>query len=337
MSNCTFDLRYEASEPPGSRLDAHPIKEPMKTLTLRDFADSFGTGEEDLSAACAALVENGDFRYRDITGVERDELILKVLMRIDADTQTIGAFERREAWNKGWQENLQEYINSGYDRHKLVPKFIRLGQPVRFRQSYIEPHNPGFELAFIEVFRRWFFEKYLREFSCVYEFGCGTGFNLVALAEMFPDKMLFGLDFVPSAVELVTRIGETQGIRLTGRLFDMVTPDYTLEIKSDSAVFTFGAIEQLAGRFDAFLDYLLMKKPALCAHIEPTVELYDQNNLVDHLAIKFHRKRGYTEGLLPRIQKLASRNLAELIKVKRLFFGSLYMEGYSLIVWRPRR
>jgi hypothetical protein len=35
------------------------------------------------------------------------------------------------------------------------------------------------------------------------------------------------------------------------------------------------------------------------------------------------------------LQKLAVDGRVEIQRVKRLYFGSLFMEGYSLIVWRP--
>jgi hypothetical protein len=101
-------------------------------------------------------------------------------------------------------------------------------------------------------------------------------------------------------------------------------------------VVTIGTIEQLAGDFEPFLQFLLRRSPALCIHVEPTVELYDEDNLVDYLAVKFHRKRGYTEGFLPRLQQLEDQGRIEIVKVKRLFFGSLLMEGYNLLIWRPR-
>jgi len=115
-----------------------------------------------------------------------------------------------------------------------------------------------------------------------------------------------------------------------------ISPDEKFEIKNNSAVFTFGSVEQLASKFDAFLQYLLKSKPKLCIHMEPTIELYDENNFIDYLAIKFHKKRGYTENFLTRLKELEKQNKIEILKVKRLFFGSLYMEGFSYIIWRPK-
>lgn len=302
---------------------------------MEDFACSFDTTVEDIPDECRVLITETDFRYRVLEGEERDKVILDALKRIESDQQVIGATERRDAWQRGWEENLRGLAASGYDLGTLIPKFIRTNQPIRLNRQYIMPTNPNFELDYFSVFRLWLFRKYLKDFDPIYDFGCGTGFNLVALAQMYPDKTLHGLDFVPSSRDLVNKIGEVYGWKIKGHLFDMISPDESFEIEPGSAVLTSGSIEQLAGKFEAFLQFLLKRSPALCINIEPTIELYDESNLIDYLAMRFHRKRGYTEKYLPRLRELEVQGKIELLKVKRLFFGSVYMEGFSYMIWRP--
>lgn len=305
-------------------------------LTVEDFARSFGINKEDIPEDCRELIAKTDFTYRKIDGKERDEVILNVLKKIESDTQKIGAPERECIWEKGWAENLKEFVESNGDLKKLVPKFIRSNQSIRLNQEYITPSNPNFELDYFSVFRLWIFNEYLKDFDNIYEFGCGTGFNLVVLSQLYPKKNLYGLDFVPSSVNLVNKTSEMYGWNISGYLFDMISPDEKFEIKNNSAVFTFGSVEQLASKFDAFLQYLLKSKPKICIHMEPTIELYDENNVIDYLAIKFHKKRGYTENFLTRLKELEDQGKIEILKVKRLFFGSLYMEGFSYIIWKPK-
>ncbi len=306
-------------------------------VTLEDFARSFGTTVEDIPDSCRDIIARTDFRYEILGGEERDKILLDVLKRIESDQQAIGAPERQTTWEKGWEENLQDFIKSGYDMDTLIPKFIRPNQAIRLNRNYIMPSNPNFELDYFSIFRLWLFEKYLKEFDSIYEFGCGTGFNLVILAQLYPEKNLYGLDFVPSSVNLVNEIGKAYNWNMRGCLFDMLSPDKNLEIGNNSAIFTIGAVEQLAGKFEAFLQFLLKRPPGLCLHVEPTIELYDENNLIDYLAMKFHRKRGYTENYLTRLRELETQNRIEILKVKRPFFGSLYMEGYSYMIWRTRK
>lgn len=271
-----------------------------------------------------------------LQGAERDRAIVDVLKRIDADTQKIASVERRDVWERGWREAFDEYVSSGHSEEALVPRFIRPNQPVRLNGEYVVPSNPKFELDFVRMLREWMFREYFAQVPEVHEFGCGTGFNLIALSEIFPDKTLCGSDFVPASVELVKEIARAKKLRLTARDFDMTAPDPTYPLQPGSGIFTFGSLEQLGGRFEPFLQFLIERRPTICVHIEPTVELYDENELIDYLAARFHRKRGYTEGFLPRLRQLEASGRIELVKIRRLGFGSLMMEGYSLLVWKPR-
>jgi SAM-dependent methyltransferase len=306
-----------------------------RRVTVDDFVRAFGITREDMPAPCIDLIESLDLRYRVAQGKERDKIILEVLHKLESDTQRVGATERRKVWERGWAENLEAFRASGADLRTLTPRFIRPNQPIRLDGDYVIPADPHFELNYFSVLRRWFFVTYLAPFQSVYEFGCGTGFNLVALAELYPDKKLFGSDFVPSAVQLVNETARAHGLPITGFLFDMRTPDAGLKLGPGSAVLHFGSVEQLAGDFEPFLEFLLANRPALCIGLEPTVELYDAEDLVDYLAIRFHRKRGYTEGYLPKLQELAAKGKIEILKLQRTYFGSLFMEGFSFVIWRP--
>lgn len=306
-------------------------------LGLGDFARSFGTTIEDLPDDCREKIYKSDFKYRIPAEEERDRVILDVLRRIESDKQIVGIEERRNTWEHGWSENLHEFLKSGYNLNKLVPKFFRSDQAIRLNQNYIIPSNPNFELDYFSVFRLWLFRKYLKDFDSIYEFGCGTGFNLAVLAQVYPEKKLYGLDFVPSSVALVNKLGEACNWNISGHLFDMMHPDERLRIDNNSAVFTIATIEQLASNFEEFLQFILRHPPRLCLHIEPTIELYDENNLIDYLAIKFHRKRGYTENFVTRLRELETQNMVKVLKSKRLFFGSLYHEAYSYIIWKPSK
>ncbi|MBU0791698.1 MAG: class I SAM-dependent methyltransferase [Gammaproteobacteria bacterium] len=304
-------------------------------LLEADFSDSFDTNENDIHDKCGDLIKYYDLSYTNVIGQQRNDLILKILKRIETDTQRIAEPARKDIWQEGWQENLDAFITSGNDLSMLVPKFIRSEQPVRFKQKYIMPNAPEFELKFFDVFRHWLFKTYFFGVDNVYEFGCGTGFNLVTLAKLFPSIKLYGLDFVQSSCDLVTKIAEKYELNLESYLFDMITPDEQFTLDKNSAVFTIGAIEQLGGQFHAFIGYLMENKPKIVLHCEPVLELYDLDVLEDYLAYKFQKKRGYTIGLLPYLMELEKHRCIKIEKIKRLYFGSLLMEGYNLIVWRP--
>lgn len=307
----------------------------INNLSLEDFARSFGTTVDEFPTECKELIKATDFRYRIITGEERDTVILDVLNKIDSDKQIVGSPERRNTWQKGWEENLQNFIKTGYNLNALIPKFVRSNQPMRFNGEYIMPTNPEFELAYLKILKCWLFRFFFKHANSIYEFGCGTGVHLVDLARLYPEKKLYGLDFVPASVDLVNRIGKQYNWNMTGYLFDMTKPNEEFLIDENSAILTFASLEQLAGNIEPFLQFILNRGPSVCVSIEPTVELFNENDLFDYLAIRFHRKRGYSERYLPRLKELESQGKIELLKVKRLYMGALYHEAYTCIVWKP--
>ncbi|MDP7196261.1 MAG: class I SAM-dependent methyltransferase, partial [SAR202 cluster bacterium] len=208
----------------------------MKKLTISDFASSFDTSEDTFSSKCKAIINDNNFYYKELESEELDNLYLVILKQIELDKQKIGAKKRTKVWQNGWAENLEEFINSGYDEETLVPKFIRRNQPVRLNQNYVFPKSSEFELDFVKVYRHWFLENYFKDVDNIYEFGCGTGFNLLTASEIFPNKSLYGSDFVQSSVDLVNTISESKSIQLSGSLFDMLNPNYDYKIKNNSGV-----------------------------------------------------------------------------------------------------
>ena len=315
----------------------NPTKQKFpKQLTVADFALSLGVSPDDIPDICRNEINNNDFHYRIPEQEERDEILLTILRKLETDTQKIGSEERQLVWEKGWAENLKEFNKSGGNLDSLIPKFIRPNQPIRLKKELVIPSDPYFELKYFSVIRLWAFLEYLGKFSTVYEFGCGTGSNLVVLAKLFPHLHIYGLDFVSSSVQLIDRLAQAHGLPIDGIRFDMRSPDYNIHLAKNSAVLHFGVIEQLAGDFKPFLDYIFTNKPELVIGLEPVAELYDPGLLMDHLAIGFHKKRGYTEGYLPHLEQLAKNRKVEILKVKRTFFGSLFMEGFSFIIWKPK-
>ena len=305
----------------------------MNNLGVEEFALHFDADPQSFSEKCKALISSLDFRYQNIEGQQLESLILSILKRIDEDKQIIGAKDRTEVWSKGWQENLDQFLVND-NNESLVPKFIRPNQPLRLNGKYVMPSDSQFELNFVKVWRHWLLEEYFSEVDNIFEFGCGTGFNLVAASEIFPNKKLFGSDFVQPAVDLVNATAKKYNIELNGELFNMLEPRSDYKIPKCSGVFTFGALEQLASDLEPMINFLLDAAPDIIVHTEPAIELYDDSKLSDYLAIKFQGKRGYSEGLLPLLERLEKLGKIELIKVRRLFFGSLYMEGYNTFVWK---
>lgn len=311
---------------------------PMTTnlvLGLDDFAHVFGVKPDQIPVNLREQIQHSDFRYQRLTQSERDQVILRVLKHVDFGELSEVGEHRKDIWEKGWEENLEAFASKGFALETLVPRFIRPEPIVRLNGDYVRACNPRFEFLFHDVVRRWLFLQYMADAEAVYEFGCGSAYNLVAIAEIAPWLRLIGLDWAESAVKLATMIGKTHRINLTGRSFDLFHPDNSLELGSKVAVLTICALEQVGQHHEEFLQFLLRKRPRICVHMEPLLELYDPSKLLDYLAIRFHVRRHYLSGFLHRLRQLEAAKCLEIQMVQRMNFGSLYHEGYSYIVWRP--
>jgi len=300
-------------------------------LTRQDFVMQFDTN--DIPEFCLRLIDRKDWRFRGMHPIERERTILRVLKVIDSGKLSLAG--EKERWSKGWGENLEAFEESG-ELSDLVPKYIRKRRPIRLGGEFVVTANTNFELDWYNIFRHWLFRQdWFSESDNIYEFGCGTGFNLAVLAHLYPEKTYCGSDWVLESARIVAEMGKQFEWDMVGLVFDFFNPDYNIPIAENSTVFTIGALEQTGQNYKKFFDYLLEYKPRVCVHVEPIIEWLSPYELVDYTAIQHLKKRKYWSGFPRYMAKLAAEKKVEIIKTQRTGVGSLFIEGYDLWVWRP--
>ncbi len=307
----------------------------VRKLEVNDFAGLFGVSPAALPTEVKDLIGMLDFRYKTISPEDQEQIMLGVLKRVDSKQLSVSGKKRKKDWERGWAETLNNFVENMSDLDELTPKYLRPDQPARYNQGYIMPCDKKFELNFYTVFRKWLYRKYLKNASSIYEFGCGTGYNLVLIAEQYPHKKLYGLDWASSSVCLVNKISEFHGYDMTGIRFDMFHPREDLVVPERSIFLTMNSLEQIGNKHEQLIQFFIKKNPMLCVHSEPLVELYDENNLVDYLAVRYHIRRNYLNNYLTRLRELEREGAVKILKIHRVPFGSLYHEGYSLLIWKP--
>jgi len=295
----------------------------------------FGTSPDRIPTGCRKMISEYDFRHRVLAGEEREAVLREVMDVLERPLRVAGR-HRKDDWEEGWAENLCEFIEQGYDLETLMPKFMEPGRAMRLDGQYILPSDPHFEMNVVSVLRHWLFDRWFGPITNVYEFGCGTAHNLVALARQFPEKRLHGLDWAHASQEIIGHIVGAYGYNISGSRFDLLAPDDSYQLAPNSGVFTTGTLEQLGSFFEPFLEYLLDASPAVCVHLETIYELYDQDEPFDSVAARYLEARGYLQGYLTRLRELERRGLVEIHEARRTF-GSLYHDSYGLLVWRPVR
>src|SRR3989338_4165906 len=307
----------------------------MKTLVAADFAELFAVDERRLPQQCLSAIAGSDLRYTELSGPERDACILKILKVLESGQLGVVGPANRERWERGWQENLDEYLTHGATPESLIPKYCQSNDIFRYRGALITPASIRFETAFYTVTRQIMFSRYLADADTVIDFGCGTGTSLIVLSDMFPEKRLIGCDWATSSQSLLKALAQKQGRNITGIHFDMFAPHDDVPFSPGCGVITMHSMEQLGKNFDHFLNYLLKHKPGVCAHFEPIEELYDEENLLDFLAKTYHQKRNYLSGFLTALRSLEAEGKVSILEVRRLYLGNLYKEGHCMVVWKP--
>ncbi len=308
----------------------------MNTLDSETFARWFDLSTAALPAFAVEKVAAADLRYRRLSPAERDAVVVRILKRLAQGPQSVLDEKRRALWADVWSDQHAKAASGAFSTQALEPGFVSGDAVVRIAGDFALAASPRLELDVYAVVRRILFHQWAGKASAAFEFGSGSAFNLEDLALMYPALPITGLDWAPAAVALVDDMARQRGFKMRGRAFDFFAPDDSLEMPRDAAVFTFCALEQIGPKFEPFVDFLLRKRPAVCVHLEPILEFYrPEQSLVDHLAVAFHSARNYLTGFQTHLKGLESTGRIRIFDERRLGFGSLFHEGYSVIVWQP--
>lgn len=311
------------------------MKTKIKKITLKNLARLYGTAIGDLPEICRNMVTQGKFKYRTTSQEEYDAIVLSVLKRIDSSDHTLAGTQGKLKWKNGWEENLRDFVSSNYNLKSLMPKYIKPFRPIRLDGRYVIPLDGDFALNYQTAFFSWIFSKYLRDVDSVYEFGCGTGFNLILLAQMFPGKKMCGLDWIPASKKILDLLAKKVGFPVKGRTFNMLKPDHSFQITKNSAIVNISSLEQLGKSFKPFVNFVIKNSPTVVIDVNQINELYDPDTLSDYLALKFEHRRNYLDGYLTYLRQLESRGKIKILKVHRSHLGDLHHDGFSHIVWKP--
>ena len=267
--------------------------------------------------------------YRYLNNQEYNEWLLFVLKHIEALGENDKAGESRiEKWNSGWAES--------YDKSSYIPGYfgkypiLRMGGKLVYAEDTADVCLEYQSLCFLQ---EYIFKKYLSDVDYAYEFGCGTGHNLVRVSWANQKlRGICGLDWVDTSLKSVDSLNGFM-YNVSSKKFNMFDPDFDFELKRNSAVITIASMEQLGADFQSFVSYLLKNKPKYVIHIEPINELLSPDNLLDYLSIKYAEKRNYLSGYLGYLRILEKENIIKILQCERSYIGSLFIDGYSVLVW----
>lgn len=303
------------------------------TLTDKDFE---GVLEKSLSKLIRKKINQARFKYYKLTPELKDQCIKNIVHLLQSPDIIRAGKHRLDQWEKGWGENLEHFQKNKQERD-VLPYYFGKYPILRFKQQFIEAASDKFEYYTLAIIVDWLFEKYFQNVGAIYEFGCGTGHHLLRLRQFNRNANLYGLDWTTASQKLINSVAkERHDKKLFSKQFDFFNPDSLLRLEKDSAIYTVAALEQIGTKYKSFIKYLLQNKPKICVHVEPVAELLDsENNLLDYLSVEYFKKRNYLSGFLDYLKNLEKQGKIKIHQAQRSFIGSLYIEGYSIIVWSP--
>jgi hypothetical protein len=305
----------------------------VKKLTVEDFDGAFG---EKLSPYVTDRIRKYSFQYEEFTSDE-NEALLKIIVETLLNPNLMKSGEHRlDQWEAGWGENLDLILKHPDNVNLIIPKYFNKYGAVRWNGRFIRPISEQFEYHSLAIIQDWLFDRYMRDAESIYEFGCGTGYNLLRAREVNPRATLWGLDWANASQKIIdqlAKIGVDKDIK--GHNFDYFNPDEKFRLTANSVVYTVASLEQVGANWGNFVNYIIDNRPSICIHIEPIAELLDDSKLIDYLSIEYFKKRNYLQNFLSGLRKLETEGRVHIHHAQRTHIGSLFIEGYSVVVWSP--
>lgn len=288
----------------------------------------------------AEKIKGYGLEHRSTTTEEHDKAVLDMIHAVYNDDLSVAGPARHPIWENGWMENLAKFDPAHAGLELAKPHYHSKYPIVRWKGDLYVPLTGGYEYNMLALIGDWAFDRWLRESTWIGEFGCGTGHNLFRMREVCPDARLIGFDWAESAVKFINLQAKAGAYgdpeKTHAERFDYFDPNPSLYVPDKGAAFvTVASLEQTGSKWRKWMDWALAAKPGICVHIEPIEEVLEPSVLLDHLSLEYFTKRGYLTGFLRNLTG-AYKHQVELLEVVRPRIGSKYIEGYTVVVWRPR-
>jgi len=135
--------------------------------------------------------------YSPVSEKEQDEVFIKIVNTLLDPFLVYSGPHRLKQWEKGWGQNLTE-LQKERRLGAVSPKYFSKYDINRFDQKFVKGISKDYEKNMLYVILDYVFDKYLRKVDHIYEFGCGTGHNLLKAREINKEASLIGLDWSKS-------------------------------------------------------------------------------------------------------------------------------------------
>lgn len=276
-----------------------------------------------------------ELNYTFLNKKEEKIKILEIIKTIHKSYIKKSGKSYKKNWNNGWNENYLMYKKSSKDTD-LIPKYFFKNKFSRIGDNLIKTFSKNFDYKVLKLITSYLFFKYLKNEKNIIEFGAGTGHNLINLSKINKSANLYGLDWSKSSQKIFKLVSKKYK-KILGYKFDYYKPSFNKKMhlkKNEWSCFTIASLEQIGKDFKPFLKFLQKQKPNIVVNLEPINELMNQNKILDYLSVEYSKKRNYLDTYYLYLKKLEEKKIIKIIEKRKSYFGSFYINGYSIIVWK---
>jgi hypothetical protein len=292
---------------------------------------------DNFSVVLKSFIRKSNLKYRFLKKHEIEDHQIEIDKVLTSNLTPSGS-KRKKIWDLGWQDIMKSFKKKK-NIHSLIPHYYKRGKSImRFKSHYILPEKDNFEAIFLKIVQRYIAEKFLKKYSNIYEFGCGTGHNLLAFSGILKEKKNFyGLDWSRYSQKIITLINKYKINKINhnfiGCNFDFFKINKNYSVTKNSACLTWGSLEQVGSKFKEILDFFLKKDFKIIINIEPFNEIYKSNSKFDINGLKYHKKRKYLFNYYKKIKSLEKRRIVKIIKYRRII-GSAFHDGWNILIFK---
>ena len=304
----------------------------MVTHKITQFHFKSFFGVKKLDKNFITLVQKSNLKYSSLKNYQLKLKLKKISQFLNSNKITKSGKEYKKKWEEGWSHNFSIFKKKSISK-ALIPKYFNKYPFARINGNLYKTHTNLFDYKILKLLTSYLFMTYFKKAEQAIEFGCGTGHNLLNLRKFNKNAELIGLDWAIASQKILKKISLIFP-KVSGYNFDFFSPKINFKVKKKSIFYSIAALEQIVTRHKKFLNFVLHNKPALVIHLEPIPELLDKKKILDNLSIRFMKKRNYLKNYLVALKSLEKSKRIKIIKIRKSYFGSLYINGYSLIVWK---
>ena len=174
--------------------------------------------QEKLSDEFKKRIDQREIYCYEASEEEKESCILKCVKAIISENLVEAGEHRREQWEQGWNENLEilnESLQKAPDDKSVIastiPKYYGKYDYCQLNQQFVRVGSRDYEHHVLSVLVEWVYERLLKGCRNIYEFGCGTGQNLLTLRELIKEysrnTKLYGLDWTEASQSIIKAIG----------------------------------------------------------------------------------------------------------------------------------